>query len=161
MGEEQQNAEGNKGNEAVLSIGAGLPPVPHKLVKRIQAGEFIDMSELLPNRLGVNTGPLLDGEKEEKRTKRRQVASILEWVQCFSIYTAVRTQKYPEKIQDMLGYLALIVEARMEYDGDGWLGYDRRFRQNAAAHHLGKDRPYLMEHGLRWTGKSLQMQALL
>lgn len=60
------------------------------------------------------------------------MANILEWVQCFSIFTAVRTQKYPEKIQDMLGYLALIIEARMEYEGDGWLGYDHRFRQNAA-----------------------------
>ena len=50
-----------------------------------------------------------------------------------SIFTAVRTQKYSENIQDMLGYLALIIEARMEYEGDGWLGYDRRFRQNAAA----------------------------
>ena len=41
--------------------------------------------------------------------------------------------KYPEKTQDMLGYLVLVIEARMEYEGDGWLGYDRQFRQNAAA----------------------------
>ena len=46
---------------------------------------------------------------------------------------AVRAQKDPDKIQDMLGYQTLIVEARMEYEGEGWLGYDRRFRQNAAA----------------------------
>ena len=91
------------------------------------------MSELLPDRLGVNAGPPLEGDKESKQTKRRQVANILEWVQCFSVFTAVRTQKCPEKTQDLLGYLALIVEARMEYEGDGWLGYDRRFRQNAAA----------------------------
>ena len=61
------------------------------------------------------------------------MANILEWVQCFSIFTAVRIKKYPEKIQDMLGYLALIIEACMEYEGDGWLGHDRRFRQNTAA----------------------------
>ena len=124
---------GSQDTSPVLSIGAGLPLVPLKLVKCIQAGEFIDMSELLPDRLGINAGPPLDGDKGEKRTKRRQVVNILEWVQCFSIFTAVRTQKYPEKIQDMLGYLALIIEARMEYEGDGWLGYDRWFRQNAAA----------------------------
>ena len=41
---------------AALSIGAGLPPVPCKLVKRIQAGEFIDMAELLPDRLGIRAG---------------------------------------------------------------------------------------------------------
>ena len=60
------------------------------------------------------------------------MANILEWVQCFSIFTAVHTQKYPEKTEDMLCYLALIVEARMEYESDGWLSYDCRFRQNAA-----------------------------
>ena len=60
------------------------------------------------------------------------MANIFEWVQCFSIFTAVCTQKYPEKTQYMLGYLALIVEVHMEYEGNGWLGYDRQFRQNAA-----------------------------
>ena len=51
----------------VLSIGMGLPPVPEKLVKRIQAGEFIDM--LLPDRLGVNTGPPVS--KHRTSTGRR------------------------------------------------------------------------------------------
>ena len=85
-GKKQENGENNADSpdmSSVLSIGAGLPPVPLKLVKRIQVGEFIDMSELLPDRLGINAGPPLDGDKEEKRTKRRQVANILEWVQCF------------------------------------------------------------------------------
>ena len=123
-----------KANKAtVLFIGAGLPPVPQKLVQRIQAGEYVDMPELLPDRLGVNAGPPVEGDKEDKKTKRRQVTNILEWIQCYAIYMAVRTQKFPDKVQDMLGYLALIVEARMENDGDGWLGYDRRFRQTAAA----------------------------
>ena len=90
------------------------------------------MAELLPDRLGVNAVPPLEGDKDEK-PKRRQISNILEWIQCFSIYMAVRAQQSPAKIQDMLGYQTLIVEARMEYEGDGWLGYDRCFRQNAAA----------------------------
>ncbi len=39
---------------------------------------------------------------------------------------AVIASEKPERVQDLLGYQALILEARMEYDGDGWLGYDRR-----------------------------------
>ena len=117
----------------VMFIGAGLPPVPQKLVQRIQTGEYVDMAELLPDRLGVNAGPPVEGDKEDKKQKRRQVTNILEWIQCYSIYMAVRAQKHPDKVHDMLGYQALIVEARMEYEGDGWLGYDRRFRQTAAA----------------------------
>ena len=33
----------------------------------------------------------------------------------------------------MLGYLILISEANMEYVGDGWLGYDRRFQMAIAS----------------------------
>ena len=103
----------------VMFMGAGLPPVPQKLVLRIQAGEYVDMAELLPDWLGINEGPPVDGDKEDKKQKRRQVSNILEWIQCYSIYMAVWTQKFSRKIQDMLGYQALIVEARMEYEGEG------------------------------------------
>ena len=116
----------------VLSIGPGLPPVPNKLVTRIQAGEFIDMAELLPDRMGI-TAPSGKDDKQATKSKRRQVTNILEWIHCYSIYVAVLTKKYQERIQDLLGYQALIVEACMEYNSEAWLGYDRRFRQNAAA----------------------------
>ena len=55
-----------------MYIWAGLPPVPQKLVQCIQAGEYVDVSELLPGRLGINAGP--------------PVTNILEWLQCYSIY---------------------------------------------------------------------------
>ena len=48
---------------------------------------------------------------------------------------AVIFRKQPERMPDMLGYLILIVEANMEYEGEAWLGYDRCFRQRAAADH--------------------------
>ena len=31
-------------------FGAGFPPVPRKLVKRIEDGEYIEMAELLPDK---------------------------------------------------------------------------------------------------------------
>lgn len=119
-----QDSEAEK--SAPISIGAGLPPVPKKLVEQIQAREFIDMAELLLDHLGVNAP-----SKDEKGTKqhKRQVTTITEWVQ-FCIYTAVKS---PECIQDLLGYLSIIVEACREYEGDTRLKYDRRFRQRAAA----------------------------
>ena len=42
-------------------------------------------------------------------------------------------QKYPDNVQNMLGYQAFIVDAHTEYEGDGWQGYDHWFRQTAAA----------------------------
>ena len=32
-----------------LCVGGGLPPVPAKLAKRIQDGQFIEMAKLLPD----------------------------------------------------------------------------------------------------------------
>ena len=43
-----------------VTIGAGLPPVPAKFVSRIEAGEYIDMTELLPDRLGTLKSPVND-----------------------------------------------------------------------------------------------------
>ena len=40
-----------------LYIGVGLPPIPPRLVTRIEVGEFIDMAELLPDHLGATTRP--------------------------------------------------------------------------------------------------------
>ena len=98
------------------------------------------MAELLPDRLGITATPTAVSEQDGKHSchhskppKRRQVTSILEWIQCFIIYTAVYTDKHPQKIKELFGYQALIVEARMEYDGETWLAYDRRFRQTVAA----------------------------
>ena len=39
--------------EGEAHMGAGLPPVPARLVTRIEAGEFIDMAELVPDKLGL------------------------------------------------------------------------------------------------------------
>ena len=117
-----------------ISIGAGLPPVPSKLVSKIEAGEFIDMAELLPDRLGVARA--VGNEESAGRVakqKRRVVSNIMEWVQCFGVYLAVISRKQPLRIPDLLGYQTLIIEAYLEYEGDGWMGYDRRFRQRAPA----------------------------
>ena len=49
---------------------------------------------------------------------------------------AVIAKSQPDRIPDLLGYQSLIIEAHLEYGGDGWIGYDKRFRLNAAANSL-------------------------
>ena len=101
-----------------IYLGGGLPPVPGKLAKRIEEGQFIEMTELLPEPLSFQ-GELNDPSKQVK-FKQKMVTDILEWLQCFGIYVA------------MLAYQHLIIQAHQEYQGDCWLGYDRCFRQRAA-----------------------------
>ena len=115
-----------------VTIGEGLPPVPGKLAKRIQSGQFIELAELLPDQLGAITAlPDEDGSKASKSSPK-QISSIIEWIQCFGIYTAVLSKSQPHRVTDLLGYQTLILQAYMEFHGDCWLRYDRAFRQKAA-----------------------------
>ena len=59
-----------------VAFGAGFPPVPSRLVARMEAGEFIDMGELLPDHVGI-TRPDDTGKPP---TKRCTVSGILEWI---------------------------------------------------------------------------------
>ena len=112
-----------------VTLGAGLyTPVPSRLVAKIESGEFIDMGELLPDRVGTSRPEDLG----KVLPKRRTVAGILEWIKCFNVYMAVISCKEPGRIPDLLAYETLIIEAHMEYSGDAWLEYDRRFCQCAA-----------------------------
>jgi len=75
--------QANVTQEMIVNIGAGRPPVPLRLAQRIESGVFIEMADLLPERLG-------DKERGHHRGKHsKRSLSILEWVQCFSTYVAV------------------------------------------------------------------------
>ena len=131
---------------ATLSIDTGLPPVPFKLVKHIQAGEFPDVAELLPDRLGIRTEST-DKDDKKLTLKKRQVTGILEWVPRYCIYTAVELAKYPEQNQDMLGYMALIMvwrPARSTKRTHGWgmtVGFARWWLRPPAQHGLRSNQP--------------------
>ena len=68
-----------------VALGASLPPVPSKLVARIEAGEFIDMGELLPDRVGISR----PDDTGKASTEHRTVLGILEWIKCFNVCMAV------------------------------------------------------------------------
>ena len=125
-----------------VSLGAGLPTVPKALLDKIQRWEFVDLAELLPTSsihdaasMGSHEAtryPLFAGW-EFVRPKRRQVETILEWVQAFTIYSAALAQKHTEAIPELLAYQLTIIKAAQQYDGLQWRAYDTHFRINAAA----------------------------
>jgi len=68
--------------------------VPVKLVKRIQDGLLIEMSELLPEKLTsaeYNAGDSVIAQKQ----KPQEVTTIIDWVQCFGVYTAIMSCTKP------------------------------------------------------------------
>ena len=107
---------------------AGLFPVPHKLVFRIQAGEYVDMAKLLPDRLGINAGPSLKRGKKDKRPELNKFPAF--WNGSSAL---VSTWLYMRKrIQTISKICYINCEARIEYEREGWLSYDKYFHQNAA-----------------------------
>jgi len=105
-----------------------LPPVPAKLVKRVQEGYFIELS---PNHLDcaeLNTGI----QSQSHRLQLPEVSDIMEWVQCFGIYVAIISQSKPKRVADLIGYQSIIISAsQIGYEGK-WMTYDRRFRLKAS-----------------------------
>ena len=123
-----------EGQGDAIVIGASTPPVPRKLAERIWRGEFVEMQELLPARLGVPEPSLLDviaGKHRQQST--RTVQDIHQWVQCFNTYTSVVAIRHPERVRELLSYSSIIVRAAREFYDTPWLSYDSHVRRHAAA----------------------------
>ena len=109
------------------------PPIPNKLAQRVWKGEYIELSEFLPETLGAGDS---DSQGTSSGTRNRKVSSISQWIQCFNTYTSIVALKQPSRITDLLAYSSLIVQAHRKYSGDNWQVYDRNFRRQAAARQL-------------------------
>ena len=129
------------GQSAVLQMGGttvssgmilspALQPIPARLVRRICAGEFVEMRDLLSDnitlidQLEAVHGPLLTAATPGAlRPRVREVPSLISWVFCFLAYTAVRTTDLTTR--DMLAYCRLVVREGLRHGGQGWQDYDR------------------------------------
>ncbi len=111
-----------------VNVGQNAIPIPDKLSKKSGKGEFIELAEFLPDSFGGTSN-----DTGEKPRRKRRVANILQWVECFNAYISIVTQRDPTRVQDLLAYSSLIVHTARKYAGDGWIQYDRNFRKAAAA----------------------------
>ena len=116
-----------------------LPPVPAKLVRYIQALEFIEMRELVPDNMALaerlEALPLRLGHPT-KQAFQREVGSLITWVSSFTTYMAIVAEAHP--VRDMLAYMRLIIREAHKHGGQDWLTYDAVFRCN----HQGASQPW-------------------
>ena len=98
-----------------VCIGEALPPVPERLVSRIQKWEFIDMAELLPEALvsartvNQSTAALVH--------RKRPVTDILTWVQCFGVYVGILAKQFADSVPELMSYMIAIIKASRDYEG--------------------------------------------
>ena len=80
--------------------------------------------EDLHGTMGVQLLPI------SSRPRVREVTTLPSWVCCFLTFLAVGT---PDQVtRERITYAMLIVKEAMRHGGQGWLDYDRLFRQQAA-----------------------------
>ncbi len=114
----------------------GIAPIPASVVKKIQALEFVDFSELMPNnrellrRMEVGEKPT---PPPPSKTPLRRVTNVTTWAQCFMAYAAILLSKYPDKLIEVMAYGKMILKEAARHGGDGWKVYDTLFRQMLAA----------------------------
>ena len=94
-------------------MASSLPPVPPKLVKKIQALEFVEMRELLPDNMALadrlEALPQRIGQPT-RNPEQREIGLLYTWTACFATYIAVVSQAHPGRVVDMLAYMRLIIK---------------------------------------------------
>ena len=131
---------------APIATFPGCPAIPHKLVKKIVAWEYIDLADLLPEQLRhdstssttANVVILPELACDIQRRKKRQIPDIATWVQVYSIYMLVLSAHHPSSTSELIAYQLLIVQHSKKFEYPSWLQYDIEFRQWAAANQYTK-----------------------
>lgn len=113
--------------EGDFQLHPGQPPIPHRLVFKIQQGQYINFQELLPDNLISS----VTGKRQTDETDR--VTDVTKWIDCMAIYIAIVTHSRPERLRDLLIYQCHIMRLiRDSPDKISWQRYDVAFRRKAA-----------------------------
>lgn len=129
-----------------MLLGGRIPPIPTKLVRRITEGHYVDMAELHPDHLEELNAAEEDHSKPA-RARQKELSSILDWIQAFSIYVAILSRNQPHRVPSLVAYLHLLIHSHTHFKDFNWASYDRQFRQKASAH---QDLDWSIMDGTLW-----------
>ena len=108
--------------------------VSEDLKKKIQAGDWVDLSDLIDTKANTPAWSRSQGgqpEPQEDKTKDKKDLTSKEWTKAFLIYMHVYTAKFKDEASAMMEYMHLILE--LMDDNAGWKFYDRKFREERAS----------------------------
>ena len=112
-------------------------PFPQKIVTKVQSHQFVEMREFLADNIALlqhleaMNSPVPVQTVGPNCARFRDVSSLPTWIYCFLGYMAILTSD--QQTRDQLAYARLIIREAQRHGGNGWLDYDRAFRQQLAA----------------------------
>ena len=121
---------------AGLYLGHGVMPLPQRLLTKILNLEFVEMQDLLPEAWLTLTdddaAKCCSTSAAGGRKRRPPVTNIFTWLQGFASMVSALSTKYPGMVPEFLAYQSTIIKCYKDYDGLGWVQYDRAFRRQVA-----------------------------
>ena len=126
----------------LLLINEGFSPILAKIIQEVEKGEYVDLKELPPQKpvmedntlVELENGVVVPASAKQARSQKKPIQDLATWVQAFMAFLAIRNRKFPEAMNDLLAYRALITR---DYQGLGWLSYNFQFRRLAATRGSG------------------------
>ena len=118
---EKEADTGGSTPQPLVSIGTGLSDIPKKLMMKMLASEYIDFAELPPVKgKGRPMPQSLEGQvivvqAVDLSQSRKIIPDLATWAQCFSLYVAVVTKKFPERIAEFMSYQSITAKASQKY----------------------------------------------
>ncbi len=119
-----------------LSLSVSMLPILSRIVQQVQTGRYIDMRDLLGDNVAIRRQLDVNGAmgahvlQVSSRPRVREVTTMPSWVCCYLTFLVVGTTD--PATRDRLTYAILLVKEFLKHGGQGWLEYDRLFRQQAA-----------------------------
>ena len=129
--------------------------VSEALKRKILAGEFVEMADLLDGKTEETAPQLPDwfqclpGVKTDTASKK--ILTVADWISAFHkyIYVLVTASKsYKEEFGDMMAYMNEVL--RIAKEGKDWLEYDRSFRLERADQPVGSKMRWSFFHSYNY-----------
>ena len=119
--------------QPMVCLGSGLPALSKKMVAKILANEYIDFTKVPPAKGKGRTMPQwLEGQvivvqEADLLQMRRIIPDLATWLQCFALYVATLTSKYPKSFPELMAYRTLIARESQKYRWPSWVIYKQNF----------------------------------
>ena len=123
-----------------LTLSSALPPIPGKLVERIQSRVYIDFKEFLSDNVmllqrlrELNQGRAVPASMQTlvDGSCLHEILDLLSWDSCFLAFMAARVDH--QEMRELAAYGLIVLQLARKHAGGGWLAYDRQFQQHQAA----------------------------
>ena len=129
--------------EAPLS--SAVPSVPQRIRDRIIRGEYIDLTELIPDNISFQERATLSVRSTHihndplevsvpSGTPRRAITDFSAWLEAWTVYCSVMVAHNPARSVELLGYQYLIQNAQQQFTTESVFDYNKAFRRHAAEH---------------------------